>query len=452
MTGSARQNSLCQDALGALETDVSIFWFRRDLRLSDNTGLYYALSSGRPVILIFIFDEDILESLPEDDPRVSFIYDNLEKINRKISAHGSSLLVFKGSSKKVWKDLASLGNIKSVFWNNDYEPYALERDRQVKEMLDEKGIESHAYKDQVIFEKDELVKNDSSAYTVFTPYSRKWLSMMGTEGIPDEKRSEDLADNIAKISISFPDLSSLGFTRSKISPAEFKEENIENYDSYRDYPHLDATSFAGPYLRFGTISIRQLAKNAYMLNRTFLQELIWREFFMQILYHFPHVKDKSFRPKYDSIIWINDEEQFEKWCLGQTGYPLVDAGMRQLNETGFMHNRVRMVTASFLCKHLLTDWRWGEKYFAEKLLDYELSSNNGNWQWAAGTGCDAAPYFRVFNPYEQARKFDRENKYILKWIPEVNTPDYPPPMVDHATARTRAISTYRYYMNRDKHS
>lgn len=449
MTGSARQNKLYMEALGAVKQDISIFWFRRDLRLNDNTGLYHALASGRPVVVIFIFDDNILENLPADDPRVSFIYDNLEKINREISKEGSSLVVLKGNYKLLWKDIALLSNIKSVFWNNDYEPYALARDREVREILGEKGIESHTFKDQVIFEKDEVVKNDSSPYTVFTPYSRKWLTRFETEGIPDERPSEDLVAKLINLSIDFPDLSSTGFKRSKTRPGPLEEENIENYDSYRDYPYLDATSHAGPHLRFGTISIRQLVKTAYMLNRTFLLELIWREFFMQILYHFPHVTGKSFRSKYDNIRWINDEKQFDLWCRGLTGYPLVDAGMRQLNATGFMHNRVRMVTAGFLCKHLLIDWRWGEKYFAEKLLDYELSSNNGNWQWAAGTGCDAAPYFRVFNPYQQAKKFDRENKYILKWLPELNSPDYPQALVDHARARERAISTYRYYLNRD---
>ncbi|MEE4213606.1 MAG: deoxyribodipyrimidine photo-lyase, partial [Bacteroidales bacterium] len=445
MTGSSRLNKIYTEALGAVNQDISIFWFRRDLRLNDNTGLYYALTSGRPVVLIFIFDEAILEGLPGDDARVSFIYENLEKLNGQISGKGSSLIVFKGNYKKVWKDIASWDKVKSVFWNTDYEPYALARDKEVKKILGEKGIETHTFKDQVIFEKDEIVKNDSSAYTVYTPYSRKWLRRLESEGIPQESRSENHLDNLAKISVSFPGISLLGFTRSGTRPEAFRKENIENYDSYRDYPHLDATTHAGPHLRFGTLSIRQVVKTAYMLNRTFLSELIWREFFMQILYHFPHVTAKSFRPKYDNIRWINDEKHFGLWCRGQTGYPLVDAGMRQLNTTGFMHNRVRMVTASFLCKHLLIDWRWGEKYFAEKLLDYELSSNNGNWQWAAGTGCDAAPYFRVFNPYQQARKFDGENKYIHKWLPELNTPDYPPPLIDHPYARERAISTYRYY-------
>ncbi len=432
-----------------IDTEVNIFWFRRDLRLNDNTGLFHALTSGKPVIMLFIFDENILSDLPGDDPRVSFIYDNLLKIHRTVSRFGSSLLVLKGDIKRIWHEIKSLLRVNSVFWNTDYEPYAIKRDNEVRKILHENGIESYNYKDQVIFEKDEVLKDDHSPYTVYTPYSKKWLTHLETTGIPELRKSEDHLKNLAKISVDLPSLGLIGFKKSDIKPRDFIRENIENYDRYRDYPYLDATTYSGPHLRFGTESIREIAKTAFMVNKTYLNELIWREFFMQILFHFPSVVNNNFKRKYDTIRWINDDELFDKWCNGATGYPIVDAGMRQLNATGYMHNRVRMVTASFLCKHLLTDWRWGERYFAAKLLDYELSSNNGNWQWAAGTGCDAAPYFRVFNPIQQARKFDKDNKYILKWVPELNSPGYPKPVIDHKFARQRAIETYKLYLDQN---
>lgn len=432
---------------GKLTEEVNVFWFRRDLRLYDNTGLYYALKSGKPVVLLFLFDDMILEDLPDNDPRVSFIYNKLSGINKKLSEYRSSLLIFKGDSEYIWKKLPSVMKISTVFWNNDYEPYATKRDEKVAGILKEKGISSIACKDQVIFEKGEVTKDDSSPYTVFTPYSKKWIKELDVNGIPGVKKSENHLDKLAEISFDFPSIESMSFRKSKIEPREFEADNIKDYDKQRDYPYLDATSFAGPHLRFGTRSIREIVKTAMLVNKTYLNELIWREFFMQILYHYPKVVNNSFREKYDNIRWINDEDQFDKWCRGLTGYPIVDAGMRQLNNMGYMHNRVRMITASFLCKHLLIDWRWGEKYFASKLLDYELSSNNGNWQWAAGTGCDAAPYFRVFNPTIQAKKFDKNSKYINKWIPEINSPEYPKPIVEHAAARNRAIETYRYYLD-----
>jgi len=429
-----------------INTEVSIHWFRRDLRLNDNTGLFHALTSGKPVILLFIFDDNFLSDLPDDDPRVSFIYDCLLEMHRTASTYGSSLLAMKGDIKEIWKKIISLLRVKTVFWNADYEPYAIKRDNEVRDILRENKIESYSFKDQVIFEKDEVIKDDSSPYTVFTPYSKKWLNRLELTGIPENSRSEEHFKNLARISVDFPSIKSIGFKKSDIKPHTFNRENIENYDRYRDYPYLDATTYAGSHLRFGIMSIREIVKTAIMVNKTYLNELIWREFFMQILYHYPYVVNNNFKRKYDNIRWINDSELFDKWCKGATGYPLVDAGMRQLNTTGYIHNRVRMVTASFLCKHLLTDWRWGERYFSQKLLDYELSSNNGNWQWAAGTGCDAAPYFRVFNPDQQAKKFDKNNKYILKWVPELNSPGYPGPVIDHGFARKRAIETYGYYL------
>lgn len=443
MTGS---NSHTEEIIRKINADypgeVNIFWFRRDLRLNDNTGLYHALVAGKPVIPLFIFDDRILEKLPENDPRVSFIYDNLRNIHTRLSGIQSSILILMGDWRRIWTEISSKIKVHTVFWNNDYEPYALERDNEVVKILTEKGIHTQTCKDQVIFEKDEVTRDGKQAYTVFTPYSKKWIKELDTRGIPEEKKSEDHLDKLANIKLDFPSLESTGFTRSEIKPRAFERGNIKDYDKHRDYPYLDATTFAGPHLRFGTRSIREIVKTAMLVNKTYLNELIWREFFMQILYHFPGVVRNSFREKYDRIRWLNDLEQFDKWCRGQTGYPIVDAGMRQLNTTGYMHNRVRMVAASFLCKHLLIDWRWGEEYFASKLLDYELSSNNGNWQWAAGTGCDAAPYFRVFNPFIQAKKFDKHSRYISKWIPELETPGYPEPIVEHGAARKRAIETY----------
>lgn len=448
MNGSSKTT---EDLLSQLpeitKNELAVFWFRRDLRLNDNTGLYHALTSGKPLILLFIFDDNIISDLPDDDPRVSFIYDRLEKIHSLVSERGSSILVLKGDWKQIWQDLISRLKIKAVFWNNDYEPYAVKRDREVKNILNKKGIPVHNYKDQVIFEKDEVLKDDSSPYTVFTPFSKKWLKTLEVSGIPNKCNSEKHLNKLLKIEVNFPSIDSLGFSSSEIKAREFISENIKDYDKHRDYPYLDATTHAGPHLRFGTISIRHLVETALSVNRTYLNELIWREFFMQVLYHFPRVVNSNFKTKYDNIEWLNDRNLFDKWCRGNTAYPIVDAGMRQLNATGYMHNRIRMVVASFLCKHLLTDWRWGEKYFADKLLDYELSSNNGNWQWAAGTGCDAAPYFRVFNPFQQAKKFDKDNKYILEWVPEFNTPDYPDPIIDHGYARKRAIDTYKYYLD-----
>ena len=447
MRGSDKHTiDLLKQVRGIINYEVNIHWLRRDLRLNDNTGLFHALVSGKPVILLFIFDDNIISDLPDEDPRVSFIYNNLLRINSLVSELGSSVIVLKGDWKRIWQDIISLLRIKAVFWNTDYEPYAINRDNEVRNILRENGIESYNYKDQVIFEKDEITKNDSSPYTVFTPYSKKWLSHLEINGMPERGYSVDHLSNLARISLDLPSLKSIGFKYSPIKPRDFTGDNIEHYDKYRDYPYLDATTHSGPHLRFGTMSIRDIVRTAIMVNKTYLNELIWREFFMQILYHYPGVVNNSFKTKYDNISWVNDKEMFDKWCRGSTGYPIVDAGMRQLNATGYMHNRVRMITASFLCKHLLIDWRWGERYFAEKLLDYELSSNNGNWQWAAGSGCDAAPYFRVFNPFKQASKFDKENKYILKWVPELYTKDYPDPIIDHIAARKRAIETYRYYL------
>lgn len=423
-----------------METAISIFWFRRDLRLDDNHGLFKALESQDKILPIFIFDTHIIDELPKDDARISFIHSKLIDIQTNLKKHNSSLLCIKGKPLDVFKDLVKKYTIKKVYTNKDYEPYALKRDQEISQFLLSKGIELLHFKDQVIFEEDEIVKNDGTPYTVFTPYKRKWLQEFSN---PINFSLNDHHTNLFyKSNFIFPSLSELGFKKSTLTVKPYSLNQLENYKEERNFPSIDSTSYLSVHLRFGTVSIRKII-NRIRDNETFLSELIWREFFMQILYHFPHVVHQNFRPKYNSISWKNNSSDFEKWKNGMTGYPMVDAGMRQLNKTGYMHNRVRMVVAGFLCKHLLINWQWGEAYFAEKLLDYELASNNGNWQWAAGTGCDAAPYFRVFNPTEQVKKFDAKFEYILKWVPELNSLEYPPPMVDHKQARLRAIEVYK---------
>ena len=422
---------------------ISIFWYRRDLRLEDNTGLFEALNENENVLPIFIFDDSILDELPEDDARVNFIYESLSKINKQLNNHHASLQIFKGQIDDVWEKLVTTYDIKKVYSNKDYEPYAIKRDQKIKEFLNSKGIEMKTFKDQVIFEEDEIVKADGKPYTVFTPYKRKWLEKF-------TKVNLNLIanfDNFYKKIIDFPTLNQLGLKNSPLKVKNYSLKNVSTYSETRNFPNLESTSYLSPHLRFGTISVRQIITELKNKSETFLSELIWREFFMQIIFHFPHVVTKNFRPKYDGIKWINNKEDYDNWCQGKTGYPLVDAGMRQLNETGYMHNRVRMVTAGFLCKHLLIDWRYGEAYFAKKLLDYELSSNNGNWQWAAGTGCDAAPYFRIFNPIEQLKKFDKTLTYTKKWVKDFDTLEYPKPIVDHKYARNRALEAYKKGIN-----
>ena len=422
---------------------ISIFWYRRDLRLEDNTGLFEALNENENVLPIFIFDDSILDELPEDDARVNFIYESLSKINKQLNNHQASIQIFKGQIDDVWEKLVTTYDIQKVYSNKDYEPYAIIRDQKIKKFLNSKGIEMKTFKDQVIFEEDEVVKADGKPYTIFTPYKRKWLEKF-------TKVNLNLIanfDNFYKKIIDFPTLNQLRLKNSSLKVKNYSLKNVSTYSETRNFPNLDSTSYLSPHLRFGTISVRQIITELKNKSETFLSELIWREFFMQIIFHFPHVVTKNFRPKYDGIKWVNNKEDYDNWCQGKTGYPLVDAGMRQLNETGYMHNRVRMVTAGFLCKHLLIDWRYGEAYFAKKLLDYELSSNNGNWQWAAGTGCDAAPYFRIFNPIEQLKKFDKTLTYTKKWVKDFDTLEYPKPIVDHKYARNRALEAYKKGIN-----
>ena len=422
---------------------INIFWFRRDLRLDDNTGLNHALNSGLPVLPVFIFDTNITEELPADDPRVNFICTTLSSINNELRKKQSSIYILKGDPEKIWRELLVSYDINAVYVNKDYEPYAIERDNRIETLLKRHQISFKRFKDQVIFEENEILKSDNKPYTVFTPYKKRWLQKF-TDNLPFitfEKVHEH--PSFYSFSFIFSSLELLGFLKSEVRVRPYDLTVIPDYQKYRDIPAADRTSYLSPHLRFGTVSIRNMVKIASAENQIFLNELIWREFFMQILFHYPHVVTDNFRSIYDDIQWINNEADFKKWCAGETGYPLVDAGMRQLNKTGYMHNRIRMITAGFLCKHLLIDWRWGEAYFAHRLLDYELSSNNGNWQWAAGTGCDAAPYFRIFNPEAQQKKFDPEKEYIRKWIEDFEHPGYPAKIIEHGFARERAITIYK---------
>ena len=418
---------------------ISVFWFRRDLRLQDNVGLYNALNSGKPVMPIFIFDDNILNELPKDDARVSFIYDNLEKLDEELKEKGSMLSVFKGSPEEICTSIISKYDIESIYANRDYEPYARKRDTAVAQLAKDKGVDFKLFKDQVIFEAGEILKDDGKPYSVYTPFKNKWLKKFQTIDVSPYNMPLEGYHQSTK---EFPSRDELGFVESSIKVRPYLLTELDNYGETRDFPAKDSTSYLGPHLRFGTISPRQIIDTLPDTNTVFFSELVWREFFMQILYHHPGVVTNSFKAKYDKITWRNNEAEFKRWCDGNTGFPMVDAGMRQLNETGCMHNRVRMVVASFLCKHLLIDWRWGEAYFASKLLDYDLSANNGNWQWSAGTGSDSAPYFRVFNPMEQIKKFDKQLTYIKKWVPEYQEITYLP-MVDHKLARQRALATYK---------
>lgn len=439
-----------------MNTPLSVFWFRRDLRLHDNAGLFHALKGPYPVLPVFIFDRNILNDLTDkQDARVTFIYNTLGALKQALEKQGSSLLVFIGTPEEVWPMLLDKYRVGAVYTNRDYEPYAIERDAAVHKILTDRGIPFQTFKDHVIFEKDEVLKADRTPYTVFTPYSKRWLeklykrpglflpkSSYYLESYPVEKHLHNLFKTNP---LPFPTIQETGFELSPLDfpPATVARGLIRNYDKTRDIPGIQGTSRLGIHFRFGTISIREKARHAQELSGTYLKELIWRDFYSQILAHFPQVADHAFRPQYDRIEWRDAPDDFEKWRLGRTGYPIVDAGMRELNATGYMHNRVRMIVASFLSKHLLLDWRMGEAYFAEKLLDYDLASNSGGWQWAAGCGTDAAPYFRIFNPVEQQKKFDPRFEYVKQWVPEFGTPEYPEPMVDHVFARERCLRVYK---------
>jgi deoxyribodipyrimidine photo-lyase len=443
---------------------LSIFWHRRDLRLHDNAGLHAALRGPHPVLPLFIFDRDILDKLPEQrDARVEFIHQALAELQQAYRERGSDLLVLYGRPTEIWAQLLQQYDLRTVYTNRDYEPYAQQRDAAVREMLSAQNIDFQTFKDHVIFQHDEVLKADGTPYTVFTPYSRRWLEKLSSRWVelpaedgsgpqkqsfylsayPVERHTGQLWQTAPRFDM--PTLGDMGFQPAGIPfPASVVARSlVRQYDKTRNFPAIAGTSRLGVHFRFGTISIREKARHAQALNATFLNELVWRDFYSQILGNFPHVATRAFRAQYEQVPWRDAPEDFEKWCAGKTGYPIVDAGMRELNQTGYMHNRVRMIAASFLTKHLLLDWRLGEAYFAQKLLDFDLASNSGGWQWAAGCGTDAAPYFRIFNPTEQAKKFDAEGKYIRRWVPEYGTPAYPKPMVEHVFARTRCLEAYK---------
>ncbi len=425
---------------------INIIWFRRDLRLEDNAALYHALKDGVPVLPVFIFDTNILHELAPDDRRVQFIYDALHHMQTCLKHHSSGLKIMHDTPLDAFQTLIKEYDVKAVYANHDYEPYATQRDTEIRHILEARNIVFKTFKDQVIFEKNEVLKDDGKPYTVFTPYSKKWKAALSPFYLKPYT-SETYYSNFIRIKqpFHFPSMEELGFQNEQTDfPLPIVADDvIRHYHLQRDIPSVEGTSQLSVHLRFGTISIRQLATQAFSLNEKFLNELIWRDFYQSILWHFPQVVNHSFKPVYDEINWENDEKKFNAWCDGQTGYPIVDAGMRQLNETGWMHNRVRMIVASFLTKHLLIDWRWGEAYFAKKLIDFDLASNNGGWQWAAGCGVDAAPYFRIFNPYLQTLKFDPLLAYIKKWVPEFESFSYPKPIVDHKQAREKCLAVYK---------
>ncbi|WP_026838767.1 cryptochrome/photolyase family protein [Gillisia sp. JM1] len=425
---------------------TAVFWFRRDLRLDDNVGFLQALKGEFPVLPIFIFDSEILDDLPKNDARLNFIFDTLQKMRKELQTKGSSLAMYFGKPAAIFKELFDQYDIQKIYTNRDYEPYAKQRDEKIEKLASDNNVEFLTFKDQVIFEKDEVVKANGDPYVVYTPYMKLWKAEFKKIELEVHYTSQYLDNLIQNSRLPNLSLGDIGFKAStqKVPDYEVTPSLIQDYEAKRNYPAKDATSHLGPHLRFGTVGIRKIMKKAISeKNEIFWQELIWREFFMQILYHFPDTPTDAFKKKYDRIEWRNNKEEFKKWKTGTTGYPMVDAGMRQLNKSGFMHNRVRMLVGSFLCKHLLIDWRWGEAYFAEKLLDYEMSSNVGNWQWIAGSGVDATPYFRIFNPTTQIKDYDKDLEYIRKWIPEYESFDYPEKMVDHKEARERALSVYK---------
>lgn len=422
---------------------VVILWIRRDLRFIDNRALYEACLSGFKVQLLFIFDTQILDELPADDRRVSLIYNRLQQLNNQLLPHGAAIRIEKGDPFTVFQRLIGEGSVKAVYANEDYEPYAVDRDNKIKALLAHKGIDIHLFIDHLSMSPSAIVKPDGTPYAVYTPWSRKWFELLQKKNLADYTVS-NFAQMLAAFQQRFPTIEELGFNNTgDVATDELPTLSLlEKYAQTRDFPALSATSRMSVALRFGLISIRQLLRLS-MPYKLYVNELGWREFYAMVLWNIPHVVHRSYKPAYDNILWRNNENEFEKWKVGQTGYPMVDAGMRELLETGFMHNRVRMITASFLTKHLLIDWRWGEAWFAQKLLDFELASNNGGWQWAAGSGCDAAPYFRVFNPTIQMDKFDGKLNYVHRWIPEFGTSAYAKPIVEHKYARIRALETYK---------
>ena len=427
-----------------------IFWFRRDLRLDDNHALFKALKSGYDVLPIFIFDSNITNKLNQNDHRLNYINNVLDGLNKRLSINKKKIYIYKGNPIEIISKLIIKLKIKEIYLNKDYEPYAIDRDDKIEKLCVANNVSYNSFKDHVIFEEDQIVKKDGTPYVVYTPYSRKWIEKFQSnqlDSYPSELNLGGFVDSDKIREVNYL----MDFEKNIISPKtyNFNKDLIDKYEETRNFPALDSTSRIGVNLRFGTVSTRKIVKtSSERSNNTFLKELIWREFFIQILWHFPHTTEKSFKDKYERIEWRNDMDDFKLWCDGKTGYPIVDAGMNQLNKTGFMHNRLRMVVGSFLCKHLLIDWRLGEKYFADKLFDYEQASNVGNWQWVAGCGVDAAPYFRIFNPEEQQKKFDKELQFIKKWIPNFDKDNYISKIVDHKFARERCLNTYKKALNK----
>ncbi len=436
-----------------MHNKIIYFWFRRDLRVQDNHGFYRALTSGFTVKPAFIFDVNILDKLNDrQDARVTFIHNQITYLKNlfqgKIEGYehlNSDFEVWYGNPAEIWKSVLADENVHGIYTNHDYEPAALKRDAEIAKICSENNCIFNSFKDQVIFEKSEVTKDDGKPYTVFTPYMKKWKQRYLENPISAYPSEENLQSLCTFSANEIPSLKTMGFEKSGLEypPMLVEQGRIKKYEQTRDIPSVNGTSRLSLHLRFGTISVREKVLKGFQLSEKWVNELIWRDFYQQILFHFPQVVNESFKPQYDRIEWRNDEQEFEAWKQGKTGYPIVDAGMRELNTTGFMHNRVRMIVASFLTKHLLVDWRLGEAYFAEKLLDFELASNNGGWQWASGSGVDAAPYFRVFNPTLQTEKFDPQFLYIKKWVPEYGTNQYPKPIVDHAFARDRCLTVYK---------
>ena len=471
--------------------DAALMWFRRDLRSEDNAALYAALKDSRRVYCVFVYDTEILDALPtRADRRVEFICQSVAELGSALDAAGGQLITLRGPAPTEISRLAAELGVQAVYANHDYEPQAVARDRAVAHALQATGVAFLTRKDQVIFEKDEVLTLSGTPFSVFTPYKNAWLKKLEPFFVqaypvglytkhfakaPDHKRLLTLAD----IGFKPTNLQALGISGGSVAAqkllADF-QPRMSRYRDNRDFPAKKGPSYLSVHLRFGTVSIRELARLAWPGvggqngegPATWLSELVWRDFYFMILHHHPHVVSRAFKPVYDAIRWPNDETLFAAWCEGRTGFPIVDAAMRQLNQTGYMHNRLRMIAASFLVKDLHIDWRWGEKYFADRLNDFDLAANNGGWQWAASTGCDAQPYFRIFNPVSQSEKFDVDGTFIRRYVPELAgcdkrtihapwnmTPmeqqgagvmigkDYPAPVVDHAAARLKALEMFK---------
>jgi len=430
---------------------ITIFWHRRDLRFADNAGLAAALQSGHPVLPLFIYDQTILEKLPPDDARLTFIFDQVERLAHEAREAGGGFLARYGKTEAVFEALLKAYDVAAVYTNEDYEPYATERDAVIAKLVEKHGAEFKAFKDQVIFAKDEVLTKNGKPSKVFGAYSKAWQAKV----TPDDFKPHPSArlfkkENLAspqKGDASRPTLKEMGFERHEqwTPPAHLPPAKVvENYDQVRDLPaEKRGTTRLSVHLRFGTVSIRQLMQQAQELNNKLLNELIWRDFFMMLLWHFPNTATEAYDPKMRHLPYRDDEAQYRAWCEGRTGYPLVDAGMRQLNATGYLHNRARIATAGFLVKQLFIDWKLGEHYFSEKLLDYDMSNNVGNWQWMAGTGAVAAPWFRVYSPDSQQQQYDPDYEYVKQWVPEFGTDKYPAPIVDHKFGRERALDLIR---------